>query len=102
MGVEPDGGSMHECDTFVQDCPPGEKCTVWASDGGSSWNATKCVAVVDDPSGPSEPCHVELSAVSGLDDCERGAPCWDVDPKTGSTPEAPTGFEDVGVRSLWP
>src|SRR5690606_7229360 len=45
----PDTGSTAECDVFAQDCPPGEKCTFWADDGGSSWNALKCVPVVDDP-----------------------------------------------------
>jgi hypothetical protein len=78
--LEPDVGPAFRCDLFEQDCPPGEKCTVWANDGGS-WNATKCVPVVDDPAGPGEPCHVEGSGTSGIDDCDFGAVCWDVDPK---------------------
>lgn len=81
--IEPDGGGpAFECDTFEQDCPKGEKCTVWANDGGNSWNATKCVPVVDDPAGLGEPCHVEISGTSGIDDCGHGALCWDVDPRT--------------------
>jgi hypothetical protein len=80
---EPDGGSgSSECDPFVQDCPPGEKCMPWANDGGNSWNALKCVPIAPDPQQPGEPCTVEGSGVSGLDDCDIGSMCWDVDPET--------------------
>ena len=80
---EPDGGGVaFECDLFEQDCPPGEKCMPWSNDGGSAWNATRCSPIADDPAGPGEPCMVEGSGVSGLDDCELGAMCWDVDPET--------------------
>lgn len=81
--IEPiDAGGSYECDLWVQDCPEGEKCTVWANDGGNAWNATRCVPVVDEPGGPGDPCTVEGNAVSGLDTCAVGALCWDVDPET--------------------
>jgi hypothetical protein len=81
--LEPDTpGPMYECDIFEQDCRPGEKCTVWASGGGVLPNASRCVPVVDDPVGTSEPCHVQDTPLSGLDDCELGDYCWEVDPKT--------------------
>ncbi len=70
------------CDLWVQDCPEGQKCTAWASDGGNSWNDTKCTPVAPNPHKPGEPCKVEGSGVSGIDDCELGAMCWDVDPDT--------------------
>ncbi len=71
------------CDPWNQDeCPEGDKCTAWADDGGNSWNDTKCVEVAPNPHKPGEPCKVEGSGVSGLDDCERGAMCWDPDPDT--------------------
>jgi hypothetical protein len=37
-----------------------------------------------DPSaaGVGEPCHVEGSAVTGVDDCAPGSTCWGVDPDT--------------------
>jgi hypothetical protein len=73
-----DGGGVDECDVFTQDCDAGEKCAAWASDGGSAWNATKCVPVMGDRK-PGEPCTVVESAVSGLDDCIKGAMCFDVD-----------------------
>lgn len=81
---EPDGGGPggYPCDMFAQDCPPGEKCMPWASDGGNSWNDTRCSPVVDDPDAVGEPCVVFGSGVSGLDTCELGAMCWDVDPDT--------------------
>jgi hypothetical protein len=68
-----------ECDVFAQDCPEGEKCSAYADDGGGSWNNTKCVPVMENPKQPGEPCMVEVSGVSGIDDCEKGAMCWDTD-----------------------
>jgi len=68
-----------ECSTFEQDCPRGEKCNTWANDGGSAWNATRCVPVDPDPDALGEPCTVTDSGVSGLDSCEVGAMCWDID-----------------------
>jgi len=75
------GHDDFECDPFTQDCPPGQKCLPWGNDGGS-WNATRCSPVADDPAAVGEPCHVEGSYYSGIDDCELGAMCWDVDPET--------------------
>ena len=77
-----DMGPTFQCDLFAQDCPPGEKCAAWANDGGNVWNASKCVPVVDDPAAVGEPCHVEGSGVSGIDDCDFGSMCFYVDPET--------------------
>lgn len=71
-----------ECDPWAQDCPKGQKCTAWASDGGAAWDANRCVEVATDPHKPGEPCTVEGSAVSGIDDCELASMCWNVDPDT--------------------
>jgi hypothetical protein len=54
----------------------------WADDGGTEWNATKCSALDPDSKAPGEPCTAEGSGVSGVDDCEEGSMCWDVDPDT--------------------
>lgn len=101
-GDVPKGG---ECDQWAQDCDDGEKCSAYADDGSNAWNNTKCVAVMDDPGVPGDVCTVEGSGVSGVDSCEKGAMCWDVDVDTGlghcialctGTPEAPVcdaGFE---------
>lgn len=71
-----------ECDVLAQDCPEGEKCMPWDSDGGSGWDAVRCVPLVPDPGEPGEPCTVEGSPGSGVDSCDLGAFCWDVDDET--------------------
>ena len=82
-GPPPDGGNDDfGCDLFEQDCPEGEKCMPWANDGGPVWNATRCSPVLDDPAGIGEPCLVEGSFVSGLDDCGLQSMCFGVDPDT--------------------
>jgi hypothetical protein len=80
----PDGTLFHcpYCDIFAQDCAPGDKCMPWANDGGSSWNATRCSPVSDMPGQVGESCSVEGSNVSGIDTCDLGLMCWDVDPQT--------------------
>jgi len=80
--AEPDVGSNFACSTLVQDCPPGQKCTAWANDGGGTWSSTRCVPLVDDPAQVGEPCHVEGSSTTGLDDCDLGSMCFHVDPET--------------------
>jgi hypothetical protein len=79
---EPDGGVQFECDLWAQDCMDGEKCMPWASDGGGSWDATRCSPLDPDPNAVGDPCSVEGSGVSGIDDCDIGAMCWDVDAET--------------------
>ena len=92
------GGGSLACDTFAQDCPDGEKCTPWANDGGNTWNTTKCTPVAPDPDQVGEPCTMEGSPVSGIDSCDVGVMCWNVDPDTlegtcvelcGGTPDQP-------------
>jgi hypothetical protein len=96
-GVTDQGGDV-PCDPWAQDCPPGEKCAPYANDGGGSWNALKCVPVMENPAGVGEPCFVVGNGVSGIDNCELGAFCWDVDEQNNGvcvaqcigSPEAPT------------
>jgi hypothetical protein len=75
----PDFIDSFECSTFEQDCPRGQKCTVWANDGGPVWNATRCVDVAPDPAQAGEPCTAEGSGVTGVDDCDVGTMCFNVD-----------------------
>jgi hypothetical protein len=72
--LEPDGGGDNECDPTAQDCPRGQKCTAWANDGGTFWNATRCVEV-SGSNVAGDPCLVEGNGVSGLDDCDVGHIC---------------------------
>ncbi|MEM7151658.1 MAG: hypothetical protein AAF799_02405 [Myxococcota bacterium] len=76
------GGFQFECDMFVQDCPKGETCMPWANDGGAVWNSTRCAPLPPTPDAIGETCTVEGSGVSGIDSCELGSVCWNVDPTT--------------------
>ncbi len=80
---EPDGGLSRDCDLIQQDwCAEGYKCVPWANDGGTDWNAARCVPLVEEPALIGEPCQMRGSDTSGFDDCEFGSMCWDVDPVT--------------------
>ena len=91
------GGVLPSCDSFAQDCPPGEKCTFYSPSGFQGWDWVGCVPIADDPVGPGETCTVEDSPWSGLDDCELGSMCWDVDPATdtGTCVSICTGSEEA-------
>lgn len=79
----PDGGGVSfECDVLAQDCAVGDKCMPWSNDGGPAWNATRCSPIDPAPDPVGSPCTVEGSALSGIDSCELGAQCWNVDPLT--------------------
>jgi len=81
--IEPDGGSdFLECDIWIDDCPRGTKCMPWANDGGSSWNATRCSPLAEDPNDVGEPCSIPEYFPGGIDDCGPRSMCWDVDPDT--------------------
>jgi hypothetical protein len=63
----PDDGCLDmeppECDPFAQDCPPGEKCVPWTSNGGN------CVPILGDAA-VGEPC-----SGLGFDDCDATSVC---------------------------
>ncbi|MCY1060929.1 ribulose phosphate epimerase [Nannocystis sp. SCPEA4] len=77
--VEVDQPGGTECDLWTEDCPEGQKCMPYANDGGSAWNATKCVPIVRDPDQFGEPCQAIGSGVSGEDTCDKHLMCWDLD-----------------------
>ena len=68
---------------WVEDCPVGEKCAPYANDGGSAWNATRCVPVAPDAGQPGDPCTAEGPSPSGVDSCELHSMCWHLDRDTG-------------------
>lgn len=81
----PDGGPGDAaCDIWAQNCPPGEKCMPYSPDGDGGFNAVRCTPLAGDPRAPGEPCTVVGSPASGIDDCERRAVCWNVDPETNT------------------
>ena len=75
-----DVGLAFECSPWDQDCPPGMKCRAWSHE--LSWDWLSCFPVDPNPDAVGEPCTVEGSGVSGIDSCDIGAMCWDVDPPT--------------------
>ncbi len=77
--VPPDGGGgASECDPRVQDCPRGQKCSAWANDGGTFWNATRCIDV-GGRGVAGDTCTTEGGGVSGIDDCAAGFICLNTD-----------------------
>lgn len=90
-----DGDGL-ECDLFAQDCPEGEKCMPWANDGGAAWNSLRCSPLDDAPGQAGDACTVEGSGVSGVDDCDAGLMCWNVDENgQGSCVPMCTGSADA-------
>jgi hypothetical protein len=78
----PDGGADGvDCSLWDQDCSRGTKCMPWANDGGKRWNATRCSTAGEQQLG--EPCIVEGSSVSGVDNCAEGLMCFWADAVTG-------------------
>lgn len=67
------------CSVWDQDCARGERCNIWANDGGDDWNATRCVELDPTPSQLGDACTVEGSAVSGIDNCDIGLVCLHAD-----------------------
>lgn len=91
-----DGAIYDPCDIWSQDCPDGEKCVPW-SDDGITWNTWRCSPIVEEPDAVGEPCIAEGSGFSGIDTCDFGALCWEVDPETveGTCVAQCTGPEDL-------
>ena len=92
-----DEGMDDPCDVWQQDCRPGEKCAPFSNDG-ISWDTARCVPVMANAGGVGAPCSAEADGSSGVDDCQLGVYCWDVDPETdegtcaalcSGAPEAP-------------
>lgn len=70
------------CDRYLQDCPEGQKCAPVSTDGDSHWDTDICVPLDPNPAPPDAPCTSEGPA-SGIDSCEKGSVCINVDPDTG-------------------
>lgn len=95
------GGSLVECDIVAQNCPEGEKCMPWADDGESRWNSSRCTPLSPTPASAGQDCHVRGNSVSGIDSCDWGLVCTNVDVRTNQgvctalcTDNSPTGLCD--------
>lgn len=67
-----------DCDPWAQDCPSTEKCTWYSSDGSYIWDETKCVPLARDPVQIGVECSAVGDGITGVDNCDLGAMCWDV------------------------
>ena len=90
------GAATFECSTWTQDCPAGQKCMPYANDGGAVWNATRCSPIAARPAGIGDTCTMLGGRSSGLDDCDFGSMCWDVDHETLTGHCIPTCVGDPG------
>ena len=70
-------GPVIACDIFNQDCPEGQKCAAYDADEDGAWDSTKCVEITGDGQ-LDDPCAAEPGA-TGVDDCDAGYMCWNVD-----------------------
>lgn len=70
------GGGNQPCNPWLQDCPEGEKCSPYDSNGDDSWDDHKCVPIAGDGQ-PGDPC-VFAGVVEATDDCGAGSYCWSV------------------------
>lgn len=91
-----DGGIGDPCDPWLQDCPEGEKCVPFGPGPDEEWTTWRCSPIVEMPDAVGETCTVEGSEFSGIDTCELGAFCWEVDSGTleGTCVALCTGPED--------
>ena len=97
-GSSPDAGvGGGECDPWAQDCPAGFKCMAFAEEGEPAFMGDRCTAVVNDPKQEGDPCTVEDGWWTGIDDCDYGLVCWDVnqDTNTGHCVAMCTGTMDA-------
>jgi hypothetical protein len=78
----PDFGPWFGCDVWDQDCPEGQKCLAFGWDSEDAWDETRCSPVAVDPGQLGDPCTVEESNISGIDDCDLGLMCFYVAPST--------------------
>ncbi len=67
-------GALPGCDLYEQDCPAGEKCTIWGSEGGELPDAVRCVPVWEEAQQPGDWCEV-AEPLSGVDNCASGSFC---------------------------
>lgn len=73
--IDSDGPVIADCDPWAQDCPEGNKCVPYSSDG-SPWNANRCVPIQGDGQ-PGDTCSWD-GITEATDSCDASSHCWDV------------------------
>lgn len=71
----------YPCDTWKQDCPEGQKCTMYSKDGGLDLNASKCAPIPPEPAQYGELCTAPQGAGHGDDTCDEGGLCIGLGPQ---------------------
>ncbi len=74
----PAGGALVACTPSARDCRDGFKCVPH----GLEWSEHHCVPVVKDAMAPGQPCEMQYSSTSGIDDCDAASICWVTDEDT--------------------
>lgn len=72
------GEPAGECSVWEQDCMAGAKCVPHDSMQTGVVDSTRCVEVADPARQVGDPCQAE-GGVVGLDDCDHGLLCWQLD-----------------------
>lgn len=82
MGCDSNPGVVigESCDPVAQNCGGCAKCSPWGLDG--TWTDARCVGLNDQPVPVGGTCITIDTPTSGIDNCELGAMCWDVDAST--------------------
>jgi len=75
------GEEIFNCDPWAQDCPAGLKCMAY-TDEGDVFTATKCTPVAPNPGQVGDVCRGEGGWSTGVDDCDLGLACWNINPET--------------------
>jgi hypothetical protein len=69
-------GELIPCDLSLQDCPEGQKCSVFAMSIDDLFQGMfKCVPLDPNPVPPHAPCDVFGDPADGTDNCELGSIC---------------------------
>lgn len=76
-GVPPETtGELIPCNINLQDCPEGQKCSVFAMSPDDLFQGMfKCVPLDPNPQPPHAPCDVFEDPADGTDNCELGSIC---------------------------
>jgi hypothetical protein len=96
-GEDPtEGEELGQCDPWLQDCPDGFKCMAFAPEDEPVFTGNKCTPVASNPKQVGDPCKVEGGWWTGIDDCDYGLACWNINhaDNTGQCVPLCTGNED--------